>query len=364
MNVLHIIDSLGMGGAQTVVKGIFEKQKENENIFLFALRQREITTEVDHKNVIIYNSKLRYSLSPVSTLKKVIKEEDIDILYCHLLRSQVFGLVLKKLFFPKIRLVFHEHGEIFRKKPQFILFLKLHHKTVDLFIAVSEATKQRLIEDAAIPEEKIKVLYNFVDLKKFNPGGLEKDNRDEQRVKLGIENDCFVVGFAGRLSDVKGCDILIKSVPYIDIPNFKLFIAGDGTRRSMLGELVEDLNLTSKIIFLGYVKDIVEFYTAMDCLVVPSRSESFGLSVVEAQACGVPVIASDILSLNEIIIDGKTGLLFEPCNKQDLAEKIMLIYTDNTLRENMVKSALMSVQKYSLATYLTNSEGIYRGLVK
>jgi glycosyltransferase involved in cell wall biosynthesis len=362
MNVLHIIDSLGLGGAQTVVKGIFEKQKENENTFLFALRKKEIIVKNSHKNIIIYNSKLKYSLLPIFNLKKVIEEKDIDILHCHLLRSQVFGLVLKKLFFPKIRLLFHEHGEIFEKKPQFIIFLKLCKKDVDLFIAVSEATKQKLMGDAAIPEGKIKVLYNFVDLSEFNPEILGRDNRDKQRVKLGIEENDFVVGFAGRLSDIKGCDILIKSAPYINIPNFKLLIAGDGTRRNGLEELVECLDMRSRIIFLGYVQDIVQFYALIDCLVVPSRSESFGISVVEAQACEIPVIASDIQSLNELIINGKTGLLFEPKNEKDLAEKINLIHNNRKLRKNLVENGYENVKKYSLDNHLIKLKEIYDGV--
>ena len=86
--------------------------------------------------------------------------------------------------------------------------------------------------------------------------------------------------------------------------------------------------------------------------------------MVEAQACGVPVIVSNIEGLNEVVSDRKTGLLFELDNDKELAEQIMLLYTDNMLRDNMAKSALLSVQKYSLDNYVTNTDGIYRGLVK
>ena len=121
--------------------------------------------------------------------------------------------------------------------------------------------------------------------------------------------------------------------------------------------------MRSRIIFLGYVQDIVQFHVLIDCLIVPSRSESFGISVVEAQACEVPVIASDIQSLNELIINGKTGLLFEPMNKKDLAEKIELIYTDDNLRTELTIRGLKNIKKYSLKNYLTNLEWVHNGLL-
>ncbi len=364
MKVLHIIDSLGMGGAQTLVKGIFEKQKESKNIFLFALRKREMTTKINHKNVIIYNSKLRYSLVPIFNLKRVIEEEYIGILHCHLLRSQVFGLVLKKLFFPKLQLIFHEHGEIFRKKPQFILFLKLYEKDVDLFIAVSEATKQRLIEDAAIPEEKIKILHNFVDLDQFDP---EKTaiNRLEERRKRGICGADFVIGFAGRHVERKGCRELIRAIGELhDRENIKLLIAGDGPKKEEYMELVTELGLNQNIFFLGYIPDIRYLYSIIDCFVVPSHWEPLGIVALEAHAIGVPVIAADVGGLNEVVSDTKTGLLFEPKKEKDIAEKIILLYTDKMLRETMIKSGSESVKEYSLNTYLTNIENIYQEVVK
>ncbi len=164
MKVLHIIDSLGLGGAQTVVKGIFEAQKDNLDMYLYSLRMREITVEVDHLNVKIQKSKSKYTLSPLLELKHVIGREKIEILHCHLFRSQVFGWLLKKIWFPHIKLIFHEHGEIFYSNPCFVPFLKVSARAVDTYIAVSKATRDLLVSKATTPKEKIQVLYNFVDI--------------------------------------------------------------------------------------------------------------------------------------------------------------------------------------------------------
>src|SRR3989338_4867280 len=162
MKILHIIDSLGLGGAQTVVKGIFEKQPKNKDIFLYALRKREITTKIKNKNVKIFNSTSKYSLEPIKELRKLIEKEKIDILHCHLFRAQVLGWILKRFYFPKIKLIMHEHGQIFQNDIHYNFLMSKMQKEVNLFIAVSKATKQKLIEKAKIDPKKITVLYNFV----------------------------------------------------------------------------------------------------------------------------------------------------------------------------------------------------------
>src|SRR3989344_3696257 len=112
MKILHLIDSLGLGGAQTVVKGIFENQRKNKDIFLYVLRKREINIDVDHPNVKIFNSNKKYSLASIQELRNLIEKEQISIIHCHLFRSQVFGWILKRFYFPNIKLIFHEHGQI------------------------------------------------------------------------------------------------------------------------------------------------------------------------------------------------------------------------------------------------------------
>ena len=361
MKCLHIIDSFGLGGAQTVVKGIFEKQKENKDIFLFVLRKRDITTKISHKNKFICTSKAKYSFKPIKELRKVIKENNIEILHCHLFRSQVFGWILKKIYFPNIKLIIHEHGQIFQKDWHYNQFMKIAQKQADLFIAVSNATKKELIDKANISKNKIKILYNFVDLDKFNRINIT-GNIEKEREKIGIKKDEYVIGFVGRLNKVKGCEYLIKALPYLKF-KYKVLITGDGPEKEKLEKLCKKLNVENNIIFLSY-REALEVYSILDCLIVPSIYESFGLSVIEAQACKIPVIASNLLSLNEIIEDGENGLLFKQKDEIDLVEKIMLIYNDKDMRDNIIEKGLKNVKKYSLDNYLVKLNIIYREILK
>jgi L-malate glycosyltransferase len=362
MKVLHIIDSLGLGGAQTVVKGVFETQKHNKNIFLYALRKKEITTKIYHANVCISPSTFKYSLRPLKQLKDVIRENNIQILHCHLFRSQLFGWILKKFYFPNIKLIIHEHGQIFQNNFYYNNFIRIAETETNLFLAVSRATRRELIKNAKIQEKKIKVFYNFVDLEKFNKKNITLDIKKEKK-KLGIKKDEFVVGFAGRLAKVKGCEYLIRSLPYLDF-KYKCLIAGDGELRKELEVLTKELKVEDKVIFLGYQENVLKTYSLLDVLVIPSLRESFGLITIEAQALGIPVISSNVPALNEIIINRENGLLFKVKNSKGLALKIKEIKENSKMRDSLTKNSLENLERYSLKEYTEKINIKYKKILK
>lgn len=360
MRILHIIDSLGLGGAQTVVKGIFEYQQNNSDIFLFALRNRDILMEVKNSNVQIFNSSEKYSFKPLFALRDLIKRERITVLHCHLFRSQIFGFLLKKIWFKDIELIFHEHGRIFQDRIIYNLFLRISRNYVDKIIAVSNATKDKLIAKAGIKENRVSVLPNFVDLNKFNIKNITW-KLEEEKNKLGIKEGEFVIGFVGRLAKVKGCEYLIKALPYLDFC-YKVLIVGDGLERKKIEKLAIKLKVADKILFLGYRNDTVFIYSLLDMLVVPSRSESFGLAIIEAQSMGASVLSANIPALSEIITKDNNGLLFESKHFIDLAEKIKFLYDNKDIRYRLVQNGLESVKKYDLGDYINNLNKIYEDI--
>lgn len=359
-NILHIIDSLGLGGAQFIVKGFFESCSENKNIFLFSLRKREINIKVNHQNVCIFDSDKKYSFKPIKELIKYIKDNQIEILHCHLFKSQFFGLLLKIFYFPKIKLIFHEHGQIFQKSFYYKHLMRFSKKWVDLFLAVSYATEAELIKKSAISKEKIKNLHNFIDLDKFDRKKITLNILEEKK-KLGIKNNEFIIGFVGRFAKVKGCEYLIKSLPYLDF-DYKCLIAGDGELRNNLEQLAKTLKVDDKVIFLGYQKDVLKIYPLIDVLVMPSKSEASPMAFYEAQALGVPIIGSNVSAINEFVLSNKNGLLFEFGNSKELAEKVRILYANKILKNMMGKYAIKNIQKFSLKKYLNNLNNIYKEL--
>ncbi len=364
--ILHIIAHLGLGGAQTVVKGIFEEQQSHKDIFVFALRKREVTTEIRHTNVIHYNSISKYSLAPLRSLKKLIQQEQINILHCHLFRAQVFGFILKKLFFPRLYLIFHEHGAIMGSDTNNIIqdmcykfFIKQSVSEVDKYITASRATQDTLLRKGKIPLEKTLVLYNFVDRHVYNVKNVTSATKIGR--ECGVQPDDFVVGFAGRIVARKGWREYLHTARVLSnsIPNIKFCIAGTGPEKpDLIASITRDC-LQEKVVVLGYITDMLSFYSSIDCLVMPSQWEPMGIAAIEALACGVPVIAADVPGLNEVIHHNVNGLLFNTGKKQDLAEKIQQVYQKSNKRQHLVTNGLDSIKQYSIEHFLEELDAIY-----
>lgn len=361
MKIIHIIDSLALGGAQTIVKGIVESKDTNIEHHIFVLRATDITINIDSPNITIYPSSKKYSFAPIPKLKQYIQEHNIDIIHCHLFRSTVFGYLLKQLYFPNINLIVHEHGSIFRNTSIYPQLLKIFSPKVNAFIAISKATKDNLIHKSNIPQDKIHLIYNFVDLDRFNPKTTA--DSDKIRQEYNLSSEVFLVGFAGRLIQRKGWREFVAAALELSKinPNLHFVIAGDGSDKEELKSLI---NGNAQIHYLGYMDNMPEYYKMLDCFVIPSHWEPMGLTEIEAMAMGTPVISTDVSALNEIIINRENGLLFESKNSNDLAKKIQTIYKDELLRNKLISNGLKDVKNYNLTNYVYKLNLIYDKLIK
>lgn len=359
--ILHIIDNLWLGWAQRVIEWIFSGQMENKNIFLFSLRETKNSTKIQHENIFIHDSKNKFSF-PILQLRSFILENKIEVLHCHLAKSQILGWILKKIFFPKITLVFHEHGEIFEDGKIYPFFMNLLRYQVNLYIAVSEATKRKILKKTYFWDEKIGILYNFVDENKFRK--IDNFDKKQQREMYKLEVDDFVVWFASRLYEGKWYMDFLMSAKYLleKKQNLKFVIAGEGEWRKNIIDFIETNNLLGKILLIWYTENMTNFYNMIDCFVFPSHRESLWITGIEANACGTPVIASNIEWLNEIMIHGKNSLLFEKQNSQDLSEKIICIFENEDFRKTLIQNGIQEIQKYTLSKYLVDLNKLYENI--
>jgi phosphatidylinositol alpha-1,6-mannosyltransferase len=204
--------------------------------------------------------------------------------------------------------------------------------------AVSEYTKM-LLTNTGIQSDKIIVIPNGIDIKKFS----KKTEVKELKEKLGIKDEKVILTLA-RLHPRKGQDIVIKALPYVlkRVPKTKYVIAGTGEDFERLALLVEKYNLNGNVIFSGYIPDdqIIKFYDLCDVFVMPSRQEGpwvegFGISFLEASARGKPVIGGDHGGVREAIIDGQTGIVVNPYSPEEIAEAIINILTDKKYADSL-----------------------------
>ena len=183
-----------------------------------------------------------------------------------------------------------------------------------------------------VPEEKIAIIPNGLDLSEYAnlpPKGAFKS-------KFGIPEEKKIILYLGRIHKIKGIDFLIKAYAYlINDMHYKevlLVIAGpdDGYLKEAKS-LASALGISKHVLFTGplYGQDKLEAYVDSDVVVLPSRYETFPMTILEAYACGKPVIASKVGGLEDLIINGETGLLFEPENVKQLAESIFNLLNGN-----------------------------------
>lgn len=356
--ILHIIDNLGLWWAQIVVKWIFEWQNSNNNIFLFSLRKTKIITSINHNNLIIHNSSFKYNF-PLLKLRKFIKENDIEIIHCHLAKSQIIWWILKTIFFPNIKLVFHEHWEIFEDWKIYPFFMNLFKEKINSFISVSNAIKQKLEDKTKISKEKIVVLYNFVDLNKFKK--IIWFDKKIEKINYWFDKNDFLIWFAGRLIERKWWFEFLQAAKILKYKwyDFKYLIAWDWEDKNKITSFIKKYNLENEIKLIWYVENMNEFYNIIDVFILPSHWEWLAMAQLETLACWTSLISWDWPWLNEVIIDSETAMIFKSKNAFDLSWKIVEMYEEEDIRKQLIKSSLKEVKKYSLENYLEKLENIY-----
>jgi len=215
---------------------------------------------------------------------------------------------------------------------------------VDKIIAVSNYLKKELVNNYRIDAEKVKVVYNCIDVERFSP---QVDGQGIRK-KYGL-GDAPVVLYLGRLAPYKGVHYLIRAAPHVlkEKPETKFLIAGSG-RYDMLNltKIAERLGVRDSIIFTGYVPDelVPNFYASCDIFCYPSLWEGFGLPVAEAGATCKPVVALRRCAIPEVVEDGATGLLVEP-EPEEVAEALLTLLDDENLRREMGKRARDRVKR-------------------
>jgi glycosyltransferase involved in cell wall biosynthesis len=157
-----------------------------------------------------------------------------------------------------------------------------------------------------------------------------------------------LLGVIARLSDVKGIDILIKAMPRIlkKVPSANLLIAGHGPEEFKLKKLAQDLSLTGHVFFKDITDQPQELLHGFDVFIMPSLMEGLGLSVMEAQACGIPVVASRVGGLLDLIEEGRNGYLTAPNDPASLADRIIELLGNPQQAQMMARQARSNIEKH------------------
>jgi len=232
----------------------------------------------------------------------------------------------------------------------------------DRVIAISKAVCDHLLKDFLVRPENVVCIQSGIDLDKFTLVNREVKSKNRADMKL---NDVPTLGMIARLSDVKGQDILINAMPKIveKCRNVKLIFVGEGREESSLKKRVEELKLHDHVEFHPVVQQTFKYLSVFDVFVSPSRNEGLGLAVMEAQAAGLPVVASNVGGLKNLIDSGKTGILVERANERALSDAIIKILRNPSLATEIGLAARrVAEREYSSEIMVDKILSVYRDL--
>jgi glycosyltransferase involved in cell wall biosynthesis len=210
------------------------------------------------------------------------------------------------------------------------------------FYCLSADMAAEVVGRRIVPRRKVCVIGNGIDTARFRAGGA----REEARLALGIPEGAPLVGTVGRLTEVKRQDVLLRAFARLRarVPDARLLVVGDGPLRAPLRRLAEGLNLGGSAHFVGYQPQTERYYQAMDIFALTSQSEGIPQAVLEASVAGLPVIASRVGGVPEVIEDGRTGLLFPPGDEGALAEGLCALAGDRGRARRLGEAARERVE--------------------
>jgi len=232
---------------------------------------------------------------------------------------------------------------------------------IDQTITVSHENVQYLKNIHKIKSDEITVVHNGIDVRQYVIDG-DASVIESLRKEYGVSDDEFVVGIVGRLTEQKGHKYAIQAMAALknEKPNIKLLVFGDGELISECVGLTESLNLSSTVKFLGFQKDMYNIYSMLDVLLMPSIFEALPLTLIEAMATGLPVIASNVNGIPEVIDHEINGVLIEPKNVVLIQEAITNLDNDrNKLRDFGINARKKIEDSFSLEKMVEETVQVY-----
>lgn len=290
----------------------------------------------------------------VKVLKTLLRENDYDLLVCStIVGSMVARLAAKASRKKGLKVIYMCHGMHFFPGASLTRWIigypteKMLAPHTDVIIVTNDGDLEMARKHLDIPV--IEKSHSMgVNLKRFRDSVVSKDEYNLQRRELGIAPDDYVLTYVAEIIENKNQRMLINAFELIreSIPNAKLVLVGPEHDAGTLRKSIEARGLQEEVKLLGWRTDVPILLRLADIYVASSQSEGLGLNLIEAMACDLPVVASMNRGHAEIVQDGKNGFLIELDDYTNMAEKVLLLYNDQKVRNAFIAQAQKDIEKY------------------
>lgn len=364
IKILFVLDSLGLGGAQSVILNILkyiDRNKFNAELALFTLEGDYMNNLPEDITYYDLNSvRTRYMIFSLIRLLREIKPQ---IIFSTLLKVNAAINIAVKLAGVSPKVIIRSSNFFsskFRDEPFYTNILsRWANRNADSIVATTEEMRSDMYKNFSIPLNKIKVIYNPVDIKFIDE--MSRKPIEDSSFEINSRKNSPLIISMGRLTDQKGYSYLLKAFQIVrsNLPA-KLVILGRGDKKEELENLAGNLNIDKFVIFLGFQSNPYRLMARSDVFVLSSLWEGFPNALIEAMTCRVPVISTDCSSgPKEIITSGVNGLLVPVGNENILADAILRVLTDKKLSNKIAENGRKKVLDFEAKKVVREYEKLF-----
>jgi glycosyltransferase involved in cell wall biosynthesis len=359
MKILQVCSARELGGGEKHLADLANAlARRGHDVFAAVIPASPLRTELSSlpaQNIIELPMRNSLNIAGALKLARFVRQNDIDIVHAHMARDYPVAASVARRAGAHLVLTRHVLFPLSR-------IHKLTLRRTSRVIAVSEAVAEGLRAQKIFEPDTIVCIHNGIDVDRFG------QSREAVAQGRTAPDGKLRVGMIGHLALIKGQEDFIRAAAGLCSrrDDVQFIIAGEdksrrGDNRRRLEKLIEDLGLGQHISLVGWVDDTAKLLATFDLFVSPSRSEPFGLSIVEAMAAGVPVLATSSEGAREIIDDGQSGRLVPIGDDQSLAKAMDQMLSDPKQRERLSENARRVVrQRFSLEQMVEATEQVYR----
>jgi glycosyltransferase involved in cell wall biosynthesis len=360
MNILLVPETSGPGGAETAMLNLGEAMASRGHHCLVAVpAQGWVSGAAEKRSLPWVQYLVRRDGSrseAIRRLRRIVVDNGIDLIHAHMFDVSLYAALVSALTRVPMVSTIHGHADLKGKHPKIWAKFAILNMFARDVVFVSAALERQVLRDFPVIRPRARVIPNGIPIL---AGGGRKDGQG-----LSPRQE-FIFGALGNIREPKGYHILLDAVAQVcaQVPDIRVLIAGEPDKGGLYERLLkkrEDLGLEKRVEFLGLVADVHGFLGGIDCAVSSSLTEGMPLSLIEAMAHGLPVVATRCGGVPELIEHETHGLLCEPGDAKDLASAILRVIGDPVLRERMGKAAReRAVTDFSLDVMCDRYEMLY-----
>ncbi len=381
--VLHVVDGLGLSGKTRNLVSVvsrLDRRRFTPVVCRLNAERSPLVGQLEAAQVPLHTIACEDGVTPgiVLQLAKLAWSVKADIVHCYNPRPMLYGGLAARAIRIRATLGFlsafacqvPDRSYSFLPQPlttasrRNVYRNRLAATAMRFIVSVSASLGRRFCQYNGVPLEKLRVIPYGAELAAVDRVTAEQASAFRQQ--LGFRGNDVVIGSVGRLVEQKDYPTQLRAfaLAATRVPGLRMAIAGDGPLRSMLEQMARDLAIADRVRFLGNQDDVPLLLRSVDLFALSSKFEPFGVALVEAKAAGLPIVATAVNEIPEIVADGDSGLLTPPENAPNMAALFVKLAEDPDCRVRLGTRARLEAQQHNLEAAVAAYETLYCAVVE